>query len=294
MRILCVMIFLSSAWLSSAMAGDYFFECVPPASTYSLKEGGKQLELFKGRKKLKYTHHRQTTLRQQQGFCTTKDGQKFPWNSHQYLVELTTSVNGAAADLLFLCTQGGSGVPAAISKCTRSTSSDKKWQPADTQKQPATIKPRLNIASALQQAGSTSWSSLTDETTASAIFAWSSGCKKQCNDEVDYVPIISIDCSKKTKTAALIFWELGREKEVERQVGVWVVIDGHTTRLKARASPKLTGVSLDTTLPLSHPLFEELAAGRRLSYGSTSGTKGKAVTLNGSGKAVRRMLKACR
>ena len=294
MRILYYSIFVSCWWANVALAGDYYFNCATPAGTYSLQDGGKQLALFDGDKKLKYKSIRKTTIRQQKGFCTAKGGQKYDWNSHQYLVQLTTNINGSPVELMFLCEQGSSGAPASVSDCKMSTTSHKQLKPAYTHQQPAKIKHSMNKVSRSKQKASTGWSSLTDGTTASAIYAWSSGCKKNCNDEVDYQPIISIDCSRKKKTAEIIFWELGREKEFERSVGVWVTIDDHTTRLKTRGASKLTGVSLDTTLPVTHPLFEELAAGNQLTYGSTSGSKGKTVTLNGSGKAVRRMLKACR
>ncbi len=294
MRFLCFSLFTSLCWGNVALAGDYYFNCATPSGTYSLQDGGNKLSLFDGRKKLEYQSLRKTTIRQQKGFCTAKGGQKFAWNSHQYLVELTTNVNGSRVDLMFLCEQGSSGVPASISDCQMSTTSHKLLKPAYTRQLPAKIKHATNKTKGSKRQASTGWSSLTDGPTASTIYAWSSGCKKDCNDEVDYQPIISIDCSRKNKTAQIIFWELGREKELERKVGVWVTIDSHTTRLKAKGSPKLTGVSLDTTLPVTHPLFEEIAAGKHLKYGSSSGTKGKAVTLNGSGKAVRRMLKACR
>ena len=261
-----------------------------PAVTYSLQDGGKQLALFDGPKKLKYKLLRKVTIHERKGFCTTLSGQKFAWNSHQYLVELKTNINGASVELTFLCEQGSSGVPAAVSKCTMSTTSDKSLQPTYTMHPVAKTKSLMNS----KQQSSTSWDSLTDGTTASTTYAWSSGCKKNCNDEVDYVPIFSIQCSKKTKSAELIFWELGREKEFERAVTVWVTIDGQTTRLKARGASKLTGVSLDAKLPVTHPIFEELASGAVIRYGSASGTKGKKISLKGSGKAIRRMLAACR
>ncbi len=294
MRFLCCSLFISLCWGNVALAGDYYFNCATPGGTYSLQDEGNKLALFEGRKKLQYKSIRKTTIRQQQGFCTAKDGQKFAWNSHQYLVQLTTSINGSPVDLTFLCEQGSSGVPASISDCQMSTTSHKQLKPAYTRQLPKKIKHATNKSKRSKLQASTDWSSLTDGGTASAIFAWSSGCKKDCNDEVDYVPIFSIQCAKKTQMGELIFWELGREKEEQRQVGVWVTIDNHTTRLKARGESKLTGVSLDVKLPLSHPFFQELASGHTIKYGSSSGTKGRTVTLNGSGKAVRRMLKACR
>ena len=290
MRIIGLMILLSSFFANSSLAGGYYFNCAAPNETYSLKDGGKQPDLFDGRKKLKYKLIRKMTIRERRGFCTTSGGQKFAWNSHQYLVELKTNINGASVELMFLCEQGGSGVPAMVSNCTMSTVSDKSLQPTYTMHPAA----KTNSLMKSKQRSSTSWASLIDGPTASTTYAWSSGCKKNCNDEVDYVPIFSIQCSKKTKSAELVFWELGREKEQDRAVGVWVTIDEHTTRLKARGASKLTGVSLDTKLPVSHPFFEELASGHSISYGSTSGTKGRKISLKGSGKAVRRMLAACR
>ena len=294
MRIPCLAIFICALWSGPVLAGDHYFDCAAPNSSYTLKEGGKQLELFEGKKKRDYQLVRKLTIQQQTGFCTTKNGQRFAWNSHQYLMEIKTNINGSPIELMFLCEQGSSGVPANVSNCTMSTTSNKRIKPTHTlQRSPEARHSNKNATSSKLRSYE-SWSSLIDGNTASAIYAWSSGCKKDCNDEVDYIPILSIDCSKKSKTAEVVFWELGREKEFDRQVGVWVSIDDHTTRLKARGASKLTGVSLDAKLPIHHPFFEELAAGATITYGSTSGSKGKQIKLTGSGKAVRRMLSACR
>lgn len=290
MRVFHLSILVYCLLSGSALAGDYYFDCASPNGTYNLKEGGKQYELFEGSKKLKFELLRKMTIEEQKGFCTSKDGKKFEWNSHRYLVDLKTRTNGATVKLSFLCEQGGSGVPAMISDCTTTTTSNKQLKPAYTFNKSAMN--QLNTSK--PDHSSTQWESQTGHGTATAIYAWSSGCKKDCNDEVDYQPIFSIDCSKKNQSADLTFWELGREGETDQKVGVWITIDGHTTNLKAKGASKLTGVSLDVTLPLSHPLFEEMAAGHTITYGSTSGTKGKQVSLKGSGKAVRQMLAACR
>lgn len=121
---------LIGLWPGLLQAGDYFFECAIPGGGYTLEEGDKRLELFQDGKKLKYDLVRQVTIREREGVCTAKGGQKFKWNSHSYLYEVKTAIDGVSIPLQFLCETGGSGVPANVSDCTETTTKDKQLQPS--------------------------------------------------------------------------------------------------------------------------------------------------------------------
>lgn len=127
---LALVVGLVGLWPGLVQAGDYFFECAIPGGGYTLQEGDKQLELLQDGKKLKYDLVRQVTIREKEGVCTTKGGQKFKWGSHSYLYEVKTAIDGMSIPLLFLCEMAGSGVPANVSDCTETTTRDKQLQPS--------------------------------------------------------------------------------------------------------------------------------------------------------------------
>ena len=142
--------------------------------------------------------------------------------------------------------------------------------------------------------GTTGWSGSADGKTGAAMYAWDSGCKVDCNDEVDFEPHISIDCEKGQPEAHVIFWDLGREQDVGKTVNIWIDVDGRRTVLQGIGSSKLNGVGFDLKLPLEHPLFEEIASGQSMSYGSEPGGTPQTASLKGSRKAIEAMRSACR
>ncbi|PLX44010.1 MAG: hypothetical protein C0605_03320 [Hyphomicrobiales bacterium] len=149
-------------------------------------------------------------------------------------------------------------------------------------------------ASAAGGKGVTGWSSNVAAGSGSAVYAWSSGCRKDCNDEEDFEPLITIDCTKGTGLAELVFWSIGAERDEGRDVGVLVTVDGAATRLRAKGASKLNGVSLDVKLPLGHALLDRIASGTAMTYGPEAGGKPRSAALGGSGMAIRAMRAACR
>jgi hypothetical protein len=111
----------------AAQAGDHYFSCATPGGNYQLNEEG---ELRSGDKLLKYRKLRQITIRQQGGVCAAKNGSKYKWDSHTYLIELSTHDNDHDVKLMFLCEEGGSGVPANVTDCVTRTTLDKELRPA--------------------------------------------------------------------------------------------------------------------------------------------------------------------
>ncbi len=142
--------------------------------------------------------------------------------------------------------------------------------------------------------GTNGWSGSADGKVGAAMYAWDSGCKVNCNDEVDFEPIISVDCVKGEPDVSLIFWTLGREQDQDKIVNIWIDVDGRKTTLQAKGASKLNGVSFDLKLPLEHPLFEEMAAGKLMTYGSEAGGQQQSASLRGSRTAIEAMRSACR
>lgn len=122
----------AGSYLSPALgqASDAYFDCALPSSQFTLQEGGDGMELFQGDRKLTHTVIGKITIREQEGLCTAKDGQEFPWNSHAYLYQVKTEVDGTAVHLTFFCEEGGSGIPANVSDCKMSTTKDRRLKPA--------------------------------------------------------------------------------------------------------------------------------------------------------------------
>ena len=125
-NILPVAIVLAGVMSGTARAGDHYFSCATPGGSYELNE---EDELRSGGKVLKYKMLRQITIRQREGVCVGKDGSKYKWDSHTYLVELSTHDNDHDVTLMFLCEAGGSGVPANVTNCVDRTTLDKQLRP---------------------------------------------------------------------------------------------------------------------------------------------------------------------
>ncbi len=141
--------------------------------------------------------------------------------------------------------------------------------------------------------GPATWSYRQDGRQAGADLAASSECRSDCNDEVDYQSFISIDCTRGEGRATILFSGLGVDADADRRVRMWVEVDGQRTRLNAEGNNMMDGVGLRIDLPLSDPLFQDLASGNRLRYG-TEARRTERGSLHGSGKAIRSMLQACR
>lgn len=120
-------------WPAAALPGEYYFDCATPGGEFTLEEAEPKPELFEGEKKLDYELVREITVREREGLCTTKAGEKFPWNARTFLYEITTVIEGVATPLTFLCEQGGSGIPASVTDCAETTTKDKRLQPAYTE-----------------------------------------------------------------------------------------------------------------------------------------------------------------
>jgi len=141
--------------------------------------------------------------------------------------------------------------------------------------------------------GPATWSYRQDGRQAGADLAASSDCRSDCNDEVDYQSFISIDCTRGEGRATLLFSGLGEDSDAERRVKMWIEVDGQRTHLNAEGNNMMDGVGLRIDLPLTDPLFHDLASGDRLRYGTEAGRIERG-SLHGSGKAIRLMLQACR
>jgi hypothetical protein len=136
------------------------------------------------------------------------------------------------------------------------------------------------------------WEFSRDGRTATATLARTSDCRRDCNDEIDYEAIISIDCKRGDRSANIIFWTLGEERDEGRRRLVIANVDGERTRLRARGQSSLNGVSLKAEMPLDDPFFADLAAGNRLRY-RVEDRRVRRGSLKGSGRAIRSMLSHC-
>ncbi len=120
-----------------AHASDSTFDCASPGGVYTLAPGGSGLELFEGEVKLDYRLVRETTIRKREGLCAASDGKAFAWHAHSFLYEVETRSLGEAITILFLCEEGGSGIPAMITDCKESTTRDLRLVPAYKDMAPA-------------------------------------------------------------------------------------------------------------------------------------------------------------
>lgn len=158
---------------------------------------------------------------------------------------------------------------------------------------------RSAASETVQQAGDSpamrpaTWSFRQDGGQAGAGLAASSDCRSDCNDEVDYQSFISIDCTRGEGSATLLFSGLGEDGDAEKRVKMWIEVDGQRRHLNAEGNNMMDGVGLWIDLPLADPLFQHLASGNQLRYGTGAG-RSERGSLHGSGKAIRSMLQACR
>jgi len=118
---------LVAAMSSAVRAGDRYFECATPGGEYKLVE-----DELKSRddKVLKYKKLREITIRQKRGVCVGKDGSKYEWETHIYLIELAAKDADRDVNLMFLCDFAGDGLPANSPPCVNRTTLDKELRPA--------------------------------------------------------------------------------------------------------------------------------------------------------------------
>jgi hypothetical protein len=129
---LTLAVFLACLWLRPSEAGDYFFSCATPGGGFFLEEGD-GLELYEGETRIDYEPVREITIHESEGTCSTAGGHVFAWESRSYLYEINALLEDVALPLMFLCEQGGSGVPASVSDCEQRTVRDRRLVPTYTE-----------------------------------------------------------------------------------------------------------------------------------------------------------------
>ncbi len=134
---LTVATLMVSQWPVSSPAGDRSFDCATPGGGFTIAEGENGLELYEGDKKRDHELVREVTIRKREGLCTTGEGDQHAWETHDYLLEIRTVIDGRKVPLLFLCELASSGIPASVSECTETVTHDKRLKAAYEQNTPA-------------------------------------------------------------------------------------------------------------------------------------------------------------
>lgn len=97
----------------AATAGDRWHECTMINGAFYEYDGETLYEIDgDNRKELPHTKLRTITISEEQGYCETKDGNRFNWGAEVYVVNLDYKGAEGPFSLWALCEEGGSGFPA--------------------------------------------------------------------------------------------------------------------------------------------------------------------------------------
>jgi hypothetical protein len=103
------------AWLvpQAAPAGDRWHEC-SMINDSVFEYDGEMLFAVDGdeRKELPHSKINRIVISEEEGYCETKDGNRFNWGTHVYVVKLDVAGTGGPFKLWAICEEGGSGFPA--------------------------------------------------------------------------------------------------------------------------------------------------------------------------------------
>ncbi len=98
----------------AAVAGDRWHECTMINNAFYEYDGEMLYEIDGDkRKELPHTKLKSITISEEQGYCETKDGNRFNWGTDVYVVKLDIKGTEGPFNLWALCEEGGSGFPAS-------------------------------------------------------------------------------------------------------------------------------------------------------------------------------------
>ncbi len=95
------------------LAGDRWHECSMINSSLFEYDGETLYELDGDeRKELPHSKLKSIVISEEEGYCETKDGNRFNWGTHVYVVKLDLAGAEGPFNLWAICEEGGSGFPA--------------------------------------------------------------------------------------------------------------------------------------------------------------------------------------